>query len=160
MQDKREKWFLAVASNDLKSIDQMLEEGFDANSLDSSGESALQAIAKKLYVAIYDLDWEREKLLKEIAATLVIHGANQEDLGHRGGDACDIVRAITIHIIKTAVSKGKLDPINNLIADSQIWFHEDNAAVKEQFFTAVKNKDIVSIEKMFEYGLIGFPPTQ
>jgi len=160
MQEKREKWFLAVASNDIETIDQMLEEGFDVNTPDSEGESALQMIARKLYVAIYDLDWRKEKLLKEIAATLVIHGAKQEDLGHRGGDACDIVRAITIHIIKTAALKGKLEPVNKLIEESQIWFDKENADAKEHFFTAVKHKDIVSIEKMFEYGLIGFPPTQ
>ncbi len=160
MEKKREKWFLAVASNDLETIDEMLDKGFDANTPDDEGESALKKVAKKLYMTILDLDWEREDRLKEIAATLVIHGAAQEDLGHKGGEACDIIHAITLHIIKTAALKGKLGPINELIANGQIWFREENPAAKEQFLTAVRHKDIVCIEKMFEYELIGFPPTQ
>lgn len=154
------KWFSAVSSNDLEGIEKMLEEGFDANTRDAKGETALQKVAKKLYVSIFDLDWDREKLLKEIAATLVIHGANQEDLGHRGGESCDIARAITKHIIKTAALKGKLGPIHKLIENEDIWFSHKDESVKERFFGVLRHKDIVSIEKMFEYELIGFPPTQ
>ena len=160
MEEKRERWFSAVASNDLATIDQMLEEKLDANLLDAEGETALQAVAKKLYVAILHLEWEDEKLLKEIAATLVLHGANQEDLGHRGGETCDIARAITTHIIKTAASKGELAPINTLIERGDIWFPEENAAAKEQFLKAVQDRDMASIERMFEEELIGFSPTQ
>ena len=83
MGKRREKWFSAVASNNLATIDEMLEEGFDANTPDEEGKSALKRIAEKLYVAILDMEWDKEDLLKEIAATLIIHGANQEDLGHR-----------------------------------------------------------------------------
>lgn len=153
-------WFSAVSSNDLVSIENMLEKGFDANIHDRNGETALQKVAKKLYVSISDLDWDTEKLLKEIAASLVIHGANQVDLGHRGGEFCDIDRAITIHIIKTATLKEKLGSIHKLIDNENIWFSNENETIKEQFFTVIKHKDIVSIEKMFEYELIGFPPTQ
>ncbi len=160
MEKKREKWFLAVASNDLETIDEMLDKGFNANTPDSGGESALKKVAKKLYAAILDMEWETEDRLKEIAATLVIHGAEQEDLGHKGGEACDIIHAITLHIIKTAALKGKMAPINELIANGQIWFRKENPAAKEQFLTAVRHKDIIGIEKMFEYEQIGFPPTQ
>ena len=160
MESKNKKWFSALASNDLDTIDQMLEDGFEANTVNDEGRSGLQEIAKKLSLAIVALDWDKEKLLKEIAATLVIHGAKQEDLGHRGGEACDIVRAITIHIIKTATIKGKLSAINKLIDDSQLWFPEEISDAKEKFLSLVGKKDLVSIEKMFEYELIGFPPTQ
>lgn len=160
MKQKREKWFSAVASNDLGTVDEMLDKGFDPNTPDEEGESALKKIAKKLYIAILDLEWDKEDRLKEIAATLIIHGAKQEDLGHKGGEACDIINAITLHIIKTAALRGRVGPINELIADGQIWFREENPAAKEQFLTAVRHKDIFGIEKMYEYGLIGFPPTQ
>jgi hypothetical protein len=160
MGKRREKWFSAVASNNLATIDEMLEKGFDANTPDERGKSALKRIAEKLYLAILDMKWDKEDLLKEIAATLIIHGANPEDLGHKGGEACDIIHAITLHIIKTAAMKGKTGPINELIEDGEIWFREENPAAKEQFLAAVRNKDIFSIEKMYEYEVIGFPPTQ
>jgi len=160
MVKSNERWFSAVASNNLTAIDEMLEKGFDPNTPDKEGKSALKRIAEKLYVAILDMEWDIEDLLKEIAATLIIHGANPEDLGHKGGEACDIVHAMTLHIIKTAAMKGKIGPINDLIADGQIWFREENPAAREQFLDAVRNKDIFSIEKMYQYEVIGFPPTQ
>jgi len=160
MGKSREKWFSAVTSNNLATIDEMLDKGFDPNTPDEEGKSALQKVAEKLYVSILDMDWDKEELLKEIASTLVIHGADQKDLGHRGGEACDILHAIILHIIKTASMKGNLAPINELIENGQIWFCKENSTAKEQFLAAVKHKDIVGIKKMFEYELIGFPPTQ
>jgi len=160
METTKEKWFSAVDSNDLTKIDKMLVEGFDANTTDEAGETALKKIAAKLYVAILEMAWNREDILKEIAAALIIHGGRQEDLGHTGGEACDIVHAITLHIVKTAAMKGNSGPIDELIADGQIWFYKDSTAIKTQFLTAVKNKDILSIEKMYEYQMIGFPPSQ
>jgi len=160
METTKEQWFSAVDSNDLATIDKMLVDGFDANTPDEAGETALKQIAAKLYVAILDMEWDREDLLKEIAATLIIHGGRQEDLGHTGGEACDIFHAITLHIIKTAAIKGNPEPIDELIADGQIWFYKESPAIKTQFLNAVKNKDILSIEKMYEYQMIGFRPTQ
>jgi len=160
MDKNREKWFLAIASNDLIAIDHMLEKGYKVNVLNDEQQSALQIVAKKLSASILELDWDAEKLLKEISATLVIHGANQEDLGHGGGDACDISRAITIHTIKLATKKGRLESINKMIENGDIWFPEKLISGKEQFLRAVNRKDIFSIEKMFNYDLIGFPPSQ
>ena len=160
MKTEKERWFSAVDSNDLATIDKMLDEGFDPNTPDEANESALKKIAAKLYVAILDLDWDKEDLLKEIAATLVIHGANQEDLGHRGGETSDIFHAITLHSIKTATLKGKIGTINDMMEDGQIWCYKESPAIKTQFLTAVRNKDILSIEKMYEYQMIGFRPSQ
>jgi len=160
METTKEKWFSAVDSNDLTKIDKMLVEGFDANTTDEAGETALKKIAAKLYVAILEMAWDREDILKEVAATLIIHGGKQEDLGHTGGEACDIFHAITLHTIKTAVMRGNTGPIEELITDGQIWFYKDSPAIKTQFLSAVKNRDLLSIEKMYEYQMMGFRPSQ
>lgn len=160
METTKEQWFSAVDSNDLATIDKMLDNGFDANTSDEAGETALKKIAAKLYVAILEMTWDREDILKEIAATLIIHGGRQEDLGHTGGEACDIFHAITLHTIKTAAIRGNTGPIDELIADGQVWFYKESPAIKSQFLTAIKNKDLLSIEKMYEYQMIGFRPSQ
>ncbi|PHR56363.1 MAG: hypothetical protein COA44_08375 [Arcobacter sp.] len=156
----KKQWFSALASEDLEVMDMMLEGGFDANILDDKNESALKILAKKLGLAINDLDWESEKLLKEIAATLILHGAHEEDLGHLGGDFCNISHAITLHVIKMASFQGKLNPILKLIEDGDIWFPEKNPSAKGEFLKVVNDKNIFSIEKMFEYQVVGFAPTQ
>ena len=160
MEDNIKKWFLAVSSNNINLIDEMLEDGFDVNAVDENGMRALQHVAKNLYTSISSGNWNEEQLLKEIAGTLIIHGAKHEDMGHKGGEYGDILRATIIHIIKTATLKGERAPIDNLINDSQIWFKNDSSSIKDLLYAAVDNKDIVSIEKMLEYDLVGTPPSE
>ncbi len=160
METTKKRWFSAVDANDLATMEKMLIEGFDANTADAAGETALKKIAAKLYEAIMEMAWELEVRLKEIAATLIIYGGKQEDLGHTGGVACDISHAITLHIIKTAAVKGDRRPVDKLIADEQLWFYKASPAIKAQLFNAIKNRDVLSVEKMYEYQMIGFRPSQ
>ena len=89
-----------------------------------------------------------------------MHGAHEEDLGHLGGNFRNISHAITLHVIKMASLKGKLLPVLKLIDDEDIWFPQENPSAKNEFLKAVEEKNIASIEKMFEYEVVGFAPTQ
>ena len=136
----------------------MLEKGADPRAADEKGTSLLQLVARKIHAARMAEHWGEEELYKEMAAVLILFGADAAHLGHEG-EECDVCKQMTRYLLLAAVKRGDQAKIRELSEQEEFWC-EPRDPHHQTLLDATARQDHTAVVNMIEEGTLTFRYSQ
>lgn len=148
----------AIEGGRLDVLETLLEEGADPRATDGRGNSLLQRTAAKIHAARMDEKWKEEELYKEMAAALVLFGADPGELGHEG-EECDVCKQMTRYLLLAAVKRGDQAKVQEMAKGEEFWCEPEQPHT-QTLMDAAAVKDRAKVLSMIEEGTLTFRYSQ